>query len=138
MKNDKTYTQLMELETFQDRYNYLKLSGQVAEETFGSERYLNQKFYKSQEWKRIRDYVILRDHGCDLGIPCREIGGKILIHHMNPITPKDILQHSETILDPEYLICVSKRTHDAIHYGSEDLLIPELTFRQPGDTCPWK
>lgn len=134
----KTYSELITLSTFEDRYRYLKLSGVVGEATFGFDRYLNQIFYKSKEWLRIRDYVITRDNGCDLGIEGREIHGRILIHHMNPITKEDILSRSEYLLNPEYLICTVKNTHDAIHYGDEDLLFKGLVERSLNDTCPWK
>lgn len=137
MKN-KCYTELIALPTFKERYEYLKLDGAVGAETFGSDRQLNQDFYRSAEWKRIRDYIIVRDQGCDLGMPGFEIGGKIFIHHMNPIEAKDILQHSQKLINPEYLICVSKRTHDAIHYSSEEILFTGYDIRRPNDTCPWK
>lgn len=135
----KTYSELITLPTFEERYRYLKLDGIVGEETFGFDRYLNQEFYqRSQEWKRIRDYVIIRDNGCDLGIDDREIMGKILVHHMNPITKEDILHQSDFLLNPEYLICTMKSTHDAIHYGDERLLIIAPVERRPNDTCPWR
>lgn len=135
----KTYSELITLPTFEERYRYLRLDGVVAEETFGFDRYLNQEFYqRSQEWKRIRDFVIIRDQGCDLGIEGREIRGKILVHHMNPITKEDILKRSDFLLNPEYLICTLKSTHDAIHYGDENLLMKEPIERKPNDTCPWR
>ena len=136
--NIRTYSELITLPTFKERYRYLQLKGFVGEETFGYDRYLNQVFYKSREWKDIRDYVILRDNGCDLGIPGREIHGRILIHHMNPITKQDILNRSEFLLNPEYLISTIKVTHDAIHYGDENLLMEEPIIRTENDTCPWK
>ena len=135
----RTYSELIQLPTFEQRFEYLRLRGKVSEETFGVERYLNQKFYRSQEWRDIRDAVILRDNGCDLGDPDREIAGRIIIHHMNPILLTDILQHSDDILNPEYLITTSHVTHNAIHYG--DILdTKQVGFveRQPNDTCPWK
>ena len=138
MTNIKTYSELITLPTFEERYRYLRLRGSVGEDTFGFDRYLNQKFYRSAEWKRIRDQVIIRDLGCDLGIEDREIRGKILIHHMNPITEKDIRYLTEILLNPEYLICVSHNTHNAIHYGDEDLLIKAPVIRARNDTCPWK
>ena len=113
----RTYTELMKLKTFKERFEYLKLSGVVGQDTFGYDRYLNQQFYKSKAWKRIRDQVIIRDNGCDLGIEDRDINSRIYVHHMNPITKSDILNMTDMLLDPEYLICVSKNTHDAIHYG---------------------
>lgn len=134
----KTYSELSLLPTFRERYQYLRLSGQVGEDTFGFDRYLNQVFYRSQEWKRVRDYVILRDNGCDLGVPGFEIHEKIIIHHMNPITVQDIRHANEDLLDPEFLICVRHNTHNAIHYGDESLLITEPIVRMPNDTCPWR
>lgn len=139
MTTIKTYSELMKLSTFEERYRYLKLSGKVGEETFGADRYLNQRFYRSKEWKEVRDIVILRDEACDLGMIDRPIASKILIHHMNPITKVDILEHTEFLLNPEYLICVTKRTHDAIHYGkNEEELIDTLITRSKNDTCPWR
>ena len=134
----RTYSELITLPTFIDRYRYLKLGGKVGEDTFGFDRYLNQVFYQSKEWRSIRDYVITRDNGCDLGIPGHEIYGRILIHHMNPITVDDILKRSDFLLNPEYLICTIKNTHDAIHYSDESLLITEPIERTKNDTCPWK
>ena len=134
----RTYSELITLPTFIDRYQYLKLGGKVGEDTFGFDRYLNQVFYQSKEWRSIRDYVITRDNGCDLGIPGHEIYGRILIHHMNPITADDILKRSDLLLNPEYLICTIKNTHDAIHYSDESLLITDPIERSKNDTCPWK
>ena len=134
----KTYSELITLPTFLDRYHYLKLNGQVGKDTFGFDRYLNQIFYQSKEWRSTRDYVIARDNGCDLGIAGHEIYGKILIHHMNPITAYDILKRSDFLLNPEYLICTIKNTHDAIHYSDESLLITDPVERSKNDTCPWK
>lgn len=136
--NNKTYSELIKLPTFKERYRYLRLTGRVGEDTFGFDRYLNQIFYRSAEWKRVRDLVIVRDNGCDLGIEDRAIYGKILIHHMNPITDKDILNVTDILLNPEYLICVSHITHNGIHYGDENLLITEPIVRTKNDTCPWK
>lgn len=137
--NIKTYSELIKLDTFEERYRYLKIGGKVGEDTFGFDRYLNQIFYKSKEWLAVRDYVIARDSGCDLGIPDREIKyDKILVHHMNPITKEDILNRSNGLLDPEYLITTVKNTHDAIHYGDEDLLYKDPIERFKNDTCPWK
>lgn len=143
MKTTKTkiircYSELIELPTFEDRYFYLKLDGRVGEETFGFDRYLNQIFYKSDEWLSVRDSVIVRDLGCDLGIKDREIHGRIMVHHMNPITKEDILDRSDFLLNPEYLITTVKRTHDAIHYGDDSLIIPTNIERRKNDTCPWK
>lgn len=134
----RTYTELKQIPTFIERYRYLKIGGKVGEETFGSDRYLNQVFYRSKEWMDARNYVIVRDLGCDLGIEGYEIIGKIFIHHMNPLTVEDVLNRTEILLDPEYLICCTKNTHDAIHYGNEDLLWTDPVIRTPNDTCPWK
>lgn len=136
--NIRTYSELITIPTFEERFNYLKLGGRVGEETFGFDRYLNQMFYKSKEWQSIRDHVIIRDLGCDLGIEGREIVGKILVHHMNPITTKDIIEYSKLLIDPEYLICTVKNTHDAIHYSDESLLIKDPIIRRKNDTCPWR
>lgn len=136
--NIRTYSELIKLPTFEQRFEYLNLSGAVGQETFGFDRYLNQNFYRSTEWKRIRDQVIVRDNGCDLGIEDRMICGKILIHHMNPINDKDILNMTDILLNPEYLICVSHMTHNAIHYGDENLLIKNPIVRFKNDTCPWR
>ena len=141
----RTYSELITIPTFEERYRYLKLDGRVGEETFGFDRYLNQRFYKyDKEWLAVRDYVILRDTGhndyCqDLGMPeGRDIHGRILVHHMNPITKEDILRRSKYLLDPEYLICTIKNTHDAIHYGDESLLMTGPIVRTRNDTCPWR
>lgn len=134
----RTYSELITLPTFIERYRYLKLSGRVGEDTFGFDRYLNQVFYQSKEWRSIRDYVITRDNGCDLGMVGHDIYGRILIHHMNPITADDILKRSDLLLNPEYLICTIKNTHDAIHYSDESLLITDPIERSKNDTCPWK
>lgn len=134
----KTYSELIQLHTLEERFQYLKLSGSVGKETFGFDRYLNQNFYRSAAWKRVRDQVIVRDNGCDLGIDDRVIYGKILIHHMNPINDRDILDLTDILLNPEYLICVSHITHNAIHYSDESLLPSEPIVRFKNDTCPWK
>ena len=135
----RTYDELSKLKTFEERYEYLKLDGSVGEETFGFDRYLNQQFYKyDPDWKKVRDEVIFRDNGCDLGIEGREINGLILVHHMNPITKDDILNRSEYLLNPNYLITTIKSTHDAIHYGSSDLLMKDPVVRSKNDTCPWR
>ena len=134
----RTYSELITFPTFEERYRYLRLDGRVGQETFGFDRWLNQKFYKDPEWLRVRDFVIIRDNGYDLGIEGREIHSRILIHHMNPITTEDIVKRSKYLLDPEYLICTVKRTHDAIHYGDESLLILNPIERTKNDTCPWK
>lgn len=134
----RTYSELITLSTFKERYEYLKLDGRVGEDTFGWDRYLNQIFYKSKEWNRIRDQVIFRDLGCDLALEGFEIHGRILIHHMNPISKSDILDRSEFLLNPEYLICTTKATHDAIHYGNLDSPHNEPVIRTKNDTCPWR
>lgn len=138
MMSIKTYSELIKLPTFIERFEYLRLDGIIGEETFGFDRYLNQLFYKSKEWLRIRDEVIVRDNGCDLAIPDREIHGRIIVHHMNPINIEDVLYRKKDILDPEFLVCTIKNTHDAIHYGDSDLLITEPIERTKNDTCPWR
>ncbi|MCD8089627.1 MAG: hypothetical protein LUD81_03230 [Clostridiales bacterium] len=134
----RTYSELIRISTFEDRFGYLRLFGNVGQETFGFDRYMNQQFYRSKEWKQVRDFVIVRDKGCDLGISGREIYGKILIHHMNPIMPEDIKHSTDFLLNPEYLISVSHLTHNAIHYGEEILTIMDVAERHKNDTCPWK
>ena len=134
----RTYTELMKLQTFEERFRYLKLVTRVGEETFGFDRYLNQQFYHSQEWKSIRNEIIIRDNACDLGITGREMNKGIIIHHMNPITKDDLIHQSDFLLNPDYLICVSKKTHSAIHYGDESLLFDGLVERSKNDTCPWR
>ena len=134
----RTYSDLIRLPTFEERFRYLQLNSSVGKETFGFDRYLNQNFYRSAEWKRIRDKVIIRDNGCDLGIEDRLIYGRVIIHHMNPVTDKDIVDLTSFLLNPEYLICVSHNTHNAIHYGNEDLLMKGPVIRTKNDTCPWK
>lgn len=134
----RTYSELSQFKTFEDRYNYLRLDGMVCEETFGFDRYLNQIFYKSKEWQSVRDFVIIRDNGCDLGVEGYEIHGRILIHHMNPISKKDLEEKSDYLLNPEYLISTTHSTHNAIHYGDSDLLSRNPVIRIKNDTCPWK
>ena len=138
MKMIRTYSELITFPTFEERYRYLRLEGKVGEDTFGFDRWLNQSFYKDREWRAIRDKVIIRDNGCDLGIPDHEIHSRIIVHHMNPITKDDILYRSAFLLNPEYLICTVKNTHDAIHYGDEGLLIKVPIERTRNDTCPWR
>ena len=134
----RTYTELSKLSSFKDRFNYLRLDGTVGEETFGFDRYMNQIFYKSREWAGVRRQVIIRDNGCDLGCEGYEIHGKILIHHMNPISLNDIRYRTDLLLNPDYLISTTLQTHNAMHYG-DDSLLPELPVeRTPNDTCPWK
>lgn len=130
----------MKFDSFIERYNYLKINGVVGKETFGYNRYLNQIFYSSEEWKRFRNYIIDRDKACDLAVPGFDINSKriIRIHHINPITLKDIYKRDPKLLDPENVICTSLMTHNAIHYGDEKLLQLTVTERSPNDTCPWK
>lgn len=134
----KTYTELSRLPTFEERYRYLRLRGAVGQDTFGFDRYLNQIFYRSRRWKAVRDHVIVRDNGCDLGVEGYVIHGRIIIHHMNPITLKDIETESEFLMDPEFLITTVHNTHNAIHYGDESMLITAPIERSRNDTCPWK
>ena len=137
----RTYSELIKLPTFLERYDYLKLGDRVGEETFGFDRYLNQRFYKSKEWQDVRNYVITRDYGCDLAILDREIppGLRILIHHMNPLRSNDIVHSTNNLLDPEFLITTTKLTHDAIHFGDAELLIADSFIeRRRNDTCPWR
>lgn len=134
----RTYSELLTIPDFKGRFDYLRLNGVVAEETFSFERYLNQKFYQSSEWKRTRRQVIIRDLGNDLAMLDYPIKSVIYIHHMNPITSKDIISHSDDIFDIEQLICCSFDTHQAIHYGNFDMLIKEPVERTPFDTCPWR
>lgn len=137
MTRVRTYSELSRLHTFDERYQYLKLSGVVGESTFGFDRWINQEFYRSRQWKSIRDYVIVRDNGCDLGVPGFEIHRGLLVHHMNPVSVDDIMHGDEWILDPNFLITTSHRTHNAIHYGDESLLPREPIVRKLGDTKLW-
>lgn len=135
----KTYSELILLPTFEQRFEYLKLSSKVADITFGGNRMLNQVFYNTSEWKSIRRQVIVRDGGCDLAIPERSIRGKILIHHLNPLSKEDILERKANLFDLENLICVSYDTHQAIHYGDSRLIVPSKpNERRPNDQCPWR
>ena len=136
--NIKTYSEMVRLPTFLERYRYLKIGGQVGYETFGYDRYLNQILYRSPEWKRFRRDIIIRDNGCDLACDGYEIIGKVLIHHIDPITVRDIELRDQKIFDPENVVSVTLNTHNAIHYGDESLLITEPLVRTPNDTCPWK
>lgn len=132
-----SYSELVQIPTFEERYRYLKLSGAVGESTFGSDRWLNQAFYTSVQWNQVKHFVRARDEGCDLGMPEWPIHSNIMVHHMNPMTVDDITQGVEAILDPEYLITVSHRTHNAIHYGDESQLPRVFVERRPGDTKLW-
>ena len=134
----RTYSELILLPTFEERFEYLRLDGKVGEDTFGFDRYLNQLFYRSQEWRKIRDYVIIRDSACDIGVEGYDIYSKVLIHHMNAITARDIEKRTDLLLDPEYLISTTHNTHNAIHYGDENLIIKTPIVRTKNDTCPWK
>ncbi len=135
----KTYSELITFKTFEDRFNYLKLNGSVGVETFGFDRYLNQKFYASREWKKIRDKVIMRDNGCDLGVEGYDIYGKIIIHHLNPISAKNITDLDDIAINPEFLITTTHDTHNAIHFGDNSILRKEIVIeRKPNDTCPWR
>ena len=135
----KTYSELIKLSSFEDRYRYLKLSGRIGEDTFGFDRYLNQIFYRSQKWKSVRDFVIIRDNGCDLGIDGYEINSQnVIIHHINPISLEDIEKRTDILLNPEYLITTTHKTHNAIHYGDKDLLVTGPIERSKNDTCPWR
>ena len=133
----RTYSGLCLFNTFAERFRYLKLSGSIGEETFGWERYINQKFYTSSEWKQLRNAVIVRDMGLDLGCEGREIPNHIIVHHMNPIRPEDIVNKSQFLLNPEFLICCSTKTHNAIHFSDESILYEDLVVRKPGDTKLW-
>ena len=137
MSRNRTYSDLRRLETFEERYHYLSLGGIVGAISFGSDRWINQRFYTSREWKQVRSHVILRDHGCDLGVLGYEIFTDLYVHHMNPVTPSDIQSGAVGILDPEFLITTSLQTHNAIHYGDETLLPGVFADRRPGDTKLW-
>ena len=138
MRNTKTYSELITIPTFIERYDYLNLTGRVGESTFGGKRYLNQILYKTGIWMRLRDKIIVRDNGCDLGIPGREIYSRLTIHHIDPITIEDVLNNNPKVFNPNNLITTADITHKAIHYGNEDLLMKEPTVRRENDTCPWK
>lgn len=134
----KSYGELNQFTTFLDRYNYLKIGGVIGSETFGLDRYVNQMLYKSRKWRSVRNQVIIRDEGCDLGLEGYDIIDQIVVHHMNPITLEDIEEERDYVFDPYFLICCSKRTHNAIHFGDESLLPKDPIIRRPNDTCPWK
>jgi len=134
----RTYSELITLPTFKERFQYLQLSGSVGAETFGYDRYLNQLFYRSPEWKRLRHELIVRDNGCDLAMDGYDIFGRIIIHHINPINKDDIVNRTDYLMNPEFLICTTHNTHNAIHYGDESLLVMEPIVRSKNDTCPWK
>lgn len=134
----RSFSELNKLGTFEERYRYLRLSGGVGDSTFGFDRYLNQLLYRSSRWRKVRAEVIIRDDGCDLGITDRGIPDKIIVHHMNPITIEDIEEGRNVVFNPEFLVCVSDRTHNAIHFGDEGLLPKAPIDRRAGDTCPWR
>lgn len=134
----KTYSELITIPTFEERFEYLQLKGSVGKDTFGYDRYLNQVLYRSPEWKRLRNQIIIRDGGCDLACEGYDIHGKVLIHHLNPITVDDVLARSRKVFDPDNLVCVTHNTHNAIHYGDADLLITGPIIRTKNDTCPWR
>lgn len=135
----RTYSELIQRKTFKERYDYLNLIGEVGSETFGRDRILNQWFYSTQEWKKVREKVIIRDNGCDLGIEGYEIHDRVYVHHLNPITVLDLEEENwEVLLNPENLICTSHSTHNAIHFGDETSLPKVPIERRPGDTCPWR
>lgn len=134
----RCYNNLIQLKTFEERFQYLKINGKVGEETFGLDRYINQQLYKSQKWRSTRSRIIIRDDGCDLGIDGRQLDDYIVVHHMNPIALEDIEEERDIVFDPDYLICCSTRTHRAIHFGDENLLIRDPVIRRPNDTCLWR
>lgn len=134
----KTYSELITIPTFEERFEYLQLKGSVGKDTFGYDRYLNQVLYRSPEWKRLRNQIIIRDGGCDLACDGYNIYDKVLIHHLNPITVEDVLARSRKVFDPDNLVCVSHSTHNAIHYGDMDLLVTGPIIRTKNDTCPWR
>lgn len=138
MMMKKSYTKLMQLPTFEERFEYLKVSGLVGADTFGHDRYINQVLYTSREWRSFRNKIIARDNGCDLGMSDREIQGPVTVHHINPITLEDIENRSPSIFDPDNVICVSDATHKAIHYGDINNLVRDPIERRPNDTCPWR
>lgn len=134
----KTYSELITIPTFEERFEYLQLKGSVGKDTFGYDRHLNQVLYRSPEWKRLRNQIIIRDCGCDLACDGYDIHSKVLIHHLNPITVEDVLARSRKVFDPDNLVCVSHNTHNAIHYGDVDLLVTGPIIRTKNDTCPWR
>ena len=134
----KSYSELIKIPTYKERFEYLKLNGIVGKDTFGYDRYLNQAFYNSPEWRRFRRDIIIRDNGCDLACEGYEIRGKIILHHINPLTHDDLINRREVLFDPENIICVTHNTHNAIHYGDANLLITGPIERTANDTCPWR
>lgn len=138
MKKTKSYSELIALKNFEERFDYLKVNGYVGEITHGGHRYLNQQLYSSSRWKRLRNQIIMRDNGCDLACPDRPIHGKVVIHHINPISLDDLVRQAAIIFDPENLITVSYDTHEAIHYSNKDMLQKDYIPRSENDTCPWR
>ena len=138
MMSIRTYSELITIPTFEERFEYLQLKGSVGKDTFGYDRYLNQVLYRSPEWKRLRNQIIIRDGGCDLACDGYDVYDKVLIHHLNPITVEDVLARSRKVFDPDNLVCVSHNTHNAIHYGDVDLLVTGPIIRTKNDTCPWR
>lgn len=134
----RTYSELITIPTFEERFEYLQLKGSVGKDTFGYDRHLNQVLYRSPEWKRLRNQIIIRDDGCDLACDGYDVYGKVLIHHLNPITVEDVLARSRKVFDPDNLVCVSHNTHNAIHYGDVDSLVAGPIIRTKNDTCPWR
>lgn len=135
---NKNYSTLLTFDSFENRYKYLRLGGNVGDQTFGFERYLNQALYTSKRWRKVRDEIIIRDNACDLGLSSYEIHDQILVHHMNPISVEDIDNNNPSMFDPEFLVCTSLKTHNAIHFGDEKLLPKLPVIRRKNDTCPWR
>jgi hypothetical protein len=133
----RTYSEMCRYETLEERFEYLNLAGEVGSETFGFDRWINQHFYRSSEWRQVREFVIVRDNGCDLAVPGYEIYDRPLVHHINPMTPEDLIRNQAWVLDPEYLVTTTRRTHNAIHYGDASLIPKPLVERRPGDTKLW-
>ena len=134
----RSYFDLIQIDSFIERYYYLRITGQVGESTFGVDRYINQMLYKSRKWRRTRDRIIIRDNACDLGVEGYELDNYIIVHHINPITLEDIEEERDIVFDPENLICCSRRTHEAIHFGDESILPKQYSPRRPNDTCLWR
>lgn len=134
----RTYSELMKLKSFEERFHYVELKGSVGKATFGYDRWMNQHFYTSPEWRRFKRQILIRDEGCDLGCDDHPIYGSVIVHHLNPITKEQIINHDPAILDPENVISVSSLTHNALHYGDIDLLPSKFVERRPYDTCPWR
>lgn len=134
----RTYSEMLTFPTLEERFKYLQLKGSVGKDTFGYDRYLNQILYHSDEWKRFRNEIIIRDDGCDLACEGHEIYKRILVHHINPITVDDVVNRNPKVFDPENVVCVSHMTHNAIHYGDENLLMTTPIERSQNDTCPWR